>query len=465
MSDNVQEEYVHPVIAAMQNAYQQMQGAKKQQFDQALATKESDLRQAQFDELQKQHGLDEKHANEQHDINLGVLDMQRRQHALDNAKSVQDFINSGGKGNAAPDLNIPGLRTQLPPGPNGEISQPQQAPNVSLPQPNLRQIPGTDVNYDPSSFSSVDENQQRLLQNIIGQTTAQTTAQQTALQPFKTADEQRQQAARLSEIDLQGRNANAVAATNHAREIELENLRGHFQLAAAGIAHQQGREDLAPVYNGALNSIMDGQTSYSTLPKDIKEGVSKLAATKGWALPTNQKDYSTKLNAATGVQSLLDQYKELAINNSRDSPDTGLLGKASAFITGGGAVPGTDLRSKIDALKANGGALASFFDQQNRKSDAEILRQVVGLFDPRATTQQNLDKIQQHIAPLNAAVRGVFAGFKPDQLNYVLGNRGLKDIGGYKVRQTGIKLDDGTTIPDTPQNRQLHNIPLNQNPE
>jgi hypothetical protein len=448
-----QEEYVHPVIAAMQTAYAQMQGAKKQQFEQALADKEQQLREDQFAEAQRQHKDESSRAQQQLDINKTLLEMQQRQEQLHRANEIQDFFYKGGHAVQAPDLQLPGASNPLIAG---------SVPGISMPQLGKQIIPGTNEEVNPAGFSTPEEAQQRNIKNIIDTTTAQ----QTALTPFEQAKSDRDKANRLAEIGLQGTNAAEVARVNHANQLDLENLHGHFQLAAAQIAHQHGNEALAPVFNGALNSIMDGQTSYSTLPKDLKEGVSQLAATKGWTLPTNQKDYSSKLDAVSGIQGLLDQYRDLALNHSRDSAGTGIAGTLST-ITGSPSIPFTDLKSKVDSLKANGGSLASFFDKQNRKSDAEILRQVSGLFDPRSTIQQNLDKISQHREQLNTAVKGIFAGFKPDQLNYVLGSRGISDLGGFDSGsvasktpsgKTAIKLDDGTIIPDTPQNRQLHGL-------
>lgn len=434
MANSVQEEYIHPVIAAMQNAYQLMDQAKRTKFNQDLDTRKADLEDAQFDEAKKQHGIETDFRQKNLDIALRQLELSSKTHELEQAKALQEYAASGGKSQKQDLVIQPSAQTLT--GPNGEQSQMPAQPAMTFAGQGQSVLPGTSIPFDPSNYQSPQDKIDQQL-NALRQTLG---VQHEVNDPFEIAKENREKEARLSEIGLQGQNSVKTAATNHANQLELENMRGHFQLAAAQIAHQHNQEDMAPTYVGALNSVMDGQTSYSALPKDIKEGVSKLAATKGWALPTNQKDYSSKLDAATGVQGLLDQYKDLASKYSRDSPDTGLLGKASAFATGGGALPGTDLRSKIDSLKANGGALASFFDKQNRKSDAEILRQVVGLYDPRATMAQNLEKIQQHEGPLNNAVKGIFAGFKPDQLNYVLGNRGLKSIGGYDTSSAPTNL-------------------------
>jgi len=450
-----QEEFTHPVIQAMQNAYEQIQKTKATKFNQDLETRKADLEQQAFQELQKQHDLGERHANEQHDINLQTLEMARRQHSLDQSKAIQEFIASGGKAVPAPDLQFPDLMNAL-----GKVG-----PDLSIPQLGKQMIPNTDVTFDPRGYSTPEEIQQRQIQGATQLEGARTTAQGQAEEPFKIAADKRNQENRLKEIQLQGQNALTVENRRRQNEIELENMRGHFQLEAARIAHQHGNEAMAPVFSNAFDSILNGQAGYSALPKDLKEGVSALAAAKGWQLPTNQKTYADNLTTASGVQNLINQYRDLAINDSRDSEGTGMLGKASAFLTGGGALPGTDLRSKLDSMKANGGALASFFDKQNRKSDAEILRQVVGLFDPRATMKENLDKIEQHKSQLATGVRSIFAGMPPEQVKYILNGHGLTDLGDFEPEdhkstkgRTAIKLEDGTIIPDTPQNRQLHGL-------
>ncbi len=424
MPNSVQEEYIHPVIAAMQNAYSTIERTKALKFDQDLQNREEELRNAQFTELQKEHQRQEQHANEQHDINLEHLNLARRQSQLENTKAVQDLINSGVKPIQAPDINIPGQTNDLPG---------YQGPSVQLPQLGKSVIPGSDFQFDPKGFSTPEEQFNRQLGQQTAAITATTKAQQDALEPYKIKEDERTKANRLAEIALQGDNANKVATTNHAQQLELEKMRGQFQLQAALIAHRQGNVDNAPLFQNALDGVLTGQTSYSALPKDIKEGVSSLAGAKGWQLPTNQKDYSKKIDTVSGVQELINQARELALHYSSDSPDTGVVKKAAAFATGGGAVPGTDLYSKLQTFKANGGALASFFDQQNRKSDAEILRQTAGLFDPRATIAQNLQKLQDQQGPLNNATKGLFAGMKPEQINYILGTRGINDLGGFET--------------------------------
>jgi hypothetical protein len=215
------------------------------------------------------------------------------------------------------------------------------------------------------------------------------------------------------------------------KSIDTEKLRAennirvaqiHAAASRAALTTQQDPELIANAYKG----ILDGQTSYSALPKDVKIGVNQLAAARGTSLPTNQKQYSDRLDTVSGIEDLITQYKDLAINYSRDSEGSNILYRLP--LLNGTKIPYTDLKSKADALKATGGSLASFFDKQNRKSDAEILRQFDGLFDPKSTMEQNLDKINSHVKLVNTHLKGLFSGMAPDDLSMILGNRGLTQL-------------------------------------
>jgi hypothetical protein len=423
-----QEEYVHPVIAAMQTAYAQMQGAKKQKFEQDLADKEQQLRESQFAEAQKQHQQESDRANEQLNINKTLLEMQQRQEQLHRANEIQDFFYKGGRAVQAPDIQLPGASNPLIAG---------SVPGISLPQLGKQVIPGTNQEVNPAGFSTPEEAAQRAIKDATDLETAKATAKGTAEEPFNITKSQRDQANRLAEINLQGINANKVAETNHKNELELENLRGHYALAAHMIALKQGNMDNAPLIQNAFDGVMNGQTQFSSLPKDIKEGVMNLAGTKGWQVPTNQKSHAANLDSAARVQELINQARDLAVNYSIDSPTNSgpglgekIGGKAAKIYTGvtGSAAPFTDLKSALDTFKANGGALASFYDQQNRKSDQEIVRQALGMFDPRATMEQNLKKLQTQSVPLKQTVKNSLAGMKQDQINYILGSRDMKDL-------------------------------------
>jgi DNA-binding transcriptional regulator YiaG len=236
-----QQEFVHPVIEAMLGAYDRIQQAKNVDFNQKLNTREADLRQAQFDELQKQHKLESDRAERQLEINLETLRQNLRQNQLNEAGKIQELLNSGVNPERG-DLNVQSQPQTLT-GPNGEQTQLPAMPNISFPGQGNYKIPNTNIELNPESYTSPQEQIQRQLDALKQKTTVETQAQQSALEPFKTRDEARATANRLTEIGLQGRNAAEVARVNHANQIELENLRGHFQLAAAQIAHNHGNEN------------------------------------------------------------------------------------------------------------------------------------------------------------------------------------------------------------------------------
>lgn len=218
------------------------------------------------------------------------------------------------------------------------------------------------------------------------------------------------------------------------------NINNAGRLKNTMLMHQFGMDDgsgIASTYaHNLTNDIFDGQADYSKLTSDQKRLVDNYAAASGErGLPTNGKDYSDKIGTVTGLQALVNQYRDLAQNYSKDSPGGGPM----QMLQHGqfGLVPTSDLNSKLDTAKASGGALATFFDKQNRKSDAEILRQTKGFFDPTATTAQNLQKINTQTGLLQQGVRNVFSGMTPDRVNLILKDHGVTDFGGFSQQTPG----------------------------
>lgn len=407
-------DFIHPVIQAMQFARQRaderQQNLLKQQNTEAqqnyLSKELAQRMQEHKDEIgQKQQELDIRQQQEKTAL---------QGHDLDVQKFIQGFLEGGGKA-------TPSQQSQnfIP-----TVTNPTQPPAYSIggipvTQAQIDQYtPEAKFNRDFGPVKAKADYEEGLKETNNAQVAglARETERQKSQLDF---------ANRMSELQQQGINSLATMDRNKRDQIELENLRGGFQLAAAHIAHQQGNEDMAPTIKDAFDGVINGQTDYSKLPKDIKSGVSQLAGATGFTLPTDRKDYASKLDAVSGIQTLLKQYQDLAVNYSRDGKEGGIQNYLPGLA---GKIPFTDLKSQIDAIKTNGGSLASFFDKQNRKSDAEIVRQVGGLFDPNDTVQQNLQKIEEHKPQLNTVVKGTFAGMAPDQVKYILGNRGITDL-------------------------------------
>lgn len=174
------------------------------------------------------------------------------------------------------------------------------------------------------------------------------------------------------------------------------------------------------------------------------------------------------------LDNLLGQFQDLALNYSTDSPGSSARGNQHITIpilgTKQRTIPGSDLDSKLGTVTAQSGELATFFDENNRKAQAEILRSKEGLFNPKFTVKQNLQKIEDFRGQLNVALRG-FLPPNPDQANSILKQNGINNFGGFGKKSLSptpgsgggvihLHLKNGTTqdVPDTPEIRQKYGV-------
>lgn len=427
--------YIHPIIQAMVDSANLKSKVISQQNQSDQAKEEADLRRKQLAEVMKR-------AEDEHKINLQNLDLQRQHYDLQ-VKNAQHLMQHGIlediKSGVRPVETLPSAPT-IPTALNSQPGDPSQtvtpSPASVQPTPNFSQMPppgpssSQDGNVDVggqsmprAAVAAIPDNANR----IAGQ---RESAIATAKDAAATPNQDRRDAANYQRaMDLADKaqtRAESVARINASASHD----RGELGLLARIIAVNGGMAVDPDVATSKYNSILDGQTAYSSLSKAEKASVDKIAATRGTSLPTNQPAYSKKLDQLTGIQDLVDQYRDLAKNYSKDSPEANIIQKTPIInrLVDSTKIPGTDLKSKADALKAQGGALASYFDQQNRKSDAEILRQFSGLFDSKSTTAQNLDKIESHLQALRKSVKGNFAGMNQHDVEGILSNRGAHDL-------------------------------------
>ena len=254
----------------------------------------------------------------------------------------------------------------------------------------------------------------------------------------------------MSEIGLTGQNAERVAQIHANAQTADARINGANHLQGIKLLHQFGLDDgsgtISTYAKQLTDDIFNGKANYTQLTQDQKRLVDNYAAATGErGIPTDGKSYSEKLGTMSGLQSLVDQYRDLAQNYSTDSAKGGFFARAQHGQLGG-LVGTSDLNSKLDTIKASGGALATYFDKQNRKSDAEILRQTKAWFDPTATAAENLQKINTQTGILQKGVQNVFSGIAPDRANLVMKNLGLTDFGGIQQppaspSQNGIVTD------------------------
>lgn len=336
------------------------------------------------------------------------------------------------------------IRKILQPGKPQPTGETQQAPGIvgGIPQtkPTV-QVPGLG-DVDPTGFQTPAGEAQRI-QNLVQ---SQEQGKQNVLGPlemkYKNIDAQNRLALQSNEFAqqlrmLQGQGANAerLERIRAGAQQANTNLTGQYHLKGIEIANGIDPNDPAGTNNvneNLIDGILQGQEDYKALPKARKQGIDALAASRGWILPTDQKKYAKDLDSITTIQQVLSQFRDLANNYSRDTPGGTNISKLSGGLVGG-VIPGTDLSSKLDTMKGMGGTLASYFDQQNRKSDAEILREVTAAYDPKATKQQNLTKLEDLTKRLDGTVKNTFRGMPGDQVNHILSSHGITDFGGYGI--------------------------------
>lgn len=450
------ETYIHPIIQAM------IASADSKDRALALAQKnQTDTEEAKFrrDNL----AAIVKRADDEHQVNMGHLQNAQDQYKLAYQEfrtrathGILDDIKSG----ARPVSTLPSAPT-IPTYTNSQLGDPSQvatpSPASVAPTPNFSQMPAPGPS--DSQDGNVDVGGTSMPRAAVAQIPAAYAAQQGTIEAAKatakdnaaTPNQDKKdkdaydRAVKLSQMATDRAQGLADQAQTRAESVARINAgasqnRAETALLARMIAMNGGMGVDPDVAANKYQGVVNGQTQYSSLSKTEKAAVDKVAAARGTTLPTNQVAYNKKLDQMSGIQDLVNQARDVAINYSKDSPaqpDATLLDntvkKAQGIPLVGrfinpGAIPGTDLKSKLDDLKSKGGALASFYDQQNRKSDAEILRQVTGLFDPQATTKQNLDKIETHLQNLRKTVKGTFSGMNPQDVENVLSERGAHDL-------------------------------------
>jgi hypothetical protein len=269
-------------------------------------------------------------------------------------------------------------------------------------------------------------------------------------------------------LTQQGQQASDLAEKAHAAQMQIAIQHGQDELAATKVRGQYANSNAN--INGAyhlrgiamLNSIGEGENGekakqltdgiyngnidFKALPQTDKRLVETYATGTGElkSLPQDHKDYSEKIDSLGRIQTLINQYRELANNFSRDSPGAKAKGNQNLNLPVIGTLhrtkPGSDLASAEDAMKASAGQLSSYFNKQNRPTDTSVIREVAGSFNAAATKDQNLEKLNKHIQQLQGTVKRTFGTMSPDRINKILGDKGITDFGAFGAAQGTHKV-------------------------
>lgn len=425
-----QEEFVHPVIQAMQNAYEQIQKTKSTKFNQELNTREADLRQAQFDELQKQHDQENKRAEKQLEINLQMHKQQLRQNQLLETDMIQKLINSGVNPQRG-DVNIQPEPNMLPPGPNGEQAPGIQMPGINQPGMGNYKIPNTDIQLDPNAYTSPQEQIQRTLDLMKGETTAK----ESAAAPFRQAEQERLfgQQQRIADttfsrelvVHANDRAAQErIAAQKDATDRYLGELNARTRLRLA----QSGLDSNNPAIDNYVNDM------YLTGNMDKVPGSSKVqnairgSVPNGWT-PLSKID-AAQLDGIPMVDQLIIKTKQLATQGS------GVIGRLGA-ATGLGESGNT--AQEVDALLGNVARI--FGGEKGVLTQRDVDRAKGLIYSPKQSQAKNLEKAQQLENLLNTKINQLITKYPEDQRNALLGRRGI-DPGRFAKQSSGQSLAD-----------------------
>lgn len=429
MSNEAQ--YINPILQAMISSAQIHQGKEELKQRALQAKADEELRSRAQDTHEKQVEYEHQHAQDMLEAQTKIISGKLMENRIAARKHVMESLANGVDPSAfqLPDQSIPG-------GGIPGIGTIPQFTKPGTPEGMLTTPAGE--NLPVTAFPNPQQTTQLLAGRTKAVAGAQEEGKKEAEEPYlisaanrnidaETKKLQLEHANKLAELDKIGANNINVANVHGKYMIQAEQERTAGQIKGITIAHGLGLDDKqSAVANNLEDSLINGQADWSKLTKDEKTAVQQIATAKGHTLPMDAKDYKAKLDTISSVQKLIDNARDLANRFSSDSPEGSYVGGlVKPFILG------TDIKAKLDELKSDGGQLASFFDKQQRKSDAEILRQVAGVFSPTNTKAQNMANINAKAAQLNNGVKQLFAGIPDAQKNYVLGNRGITDFGGY----------------------------------
>ncbi len=424
-------QYYAPIIQAYLEATKGMQQNQNNQAERQQRQQQLDQQKKQQDELLKQ--AQQKIENE-HDYQQQSLDIQHqaRQLATQQAKEATfEHLTNLIKSGTSPEAAASGMGGQFQQG-NPIAAQGYQQLGLPGGPPSEDQISVNGQQIPVSGLQTQAQAQQAALADFKNRAGVQAGAAAEAEEPYKIAASQRTEASRKSEMSQQEIFQAQQNKANNDRAEAVAKINGGYHLRGIALMHSLGLEDgsgqASQMAKQLVDSAFNGTSDPTKWTPDQKRIVSAYASANGETLPTN-KNYAANLDNIGNLDVLLNQYKDLAQNYSKDSPGgTNTLGTRLAHGQFGGLVNTSDLNAKQDALKAQAGLLAKQFEGQSRTSDANIVRQALGSFDPAATTEENLGKLNTRFQDLQQIVKNTFPGVKPDRVNSVLAARGIQNL-------------------------------------
>lgn len=432
---------INPIIRSMiENRQIQGQEEDREQRADALkqeATyKQAELKhqQAQLDELTHNHEVTSGLEKQRIDAYKQQLDAQLAHEQIDRLTAL---IGARGKG---ADLN-----KALPPQVQGQVSSP-----TGIPIPFLKDQNAGIPSQQEQQANEIANIQAKAKAGALGTSQGQA---QGAMSPEGTQVFNREQEAAKNKEDrslqnnmilesMRGADAQTLAGINNAASMSRTRLEGANHLQGIALLHNLGMEDGSLTASNRakdiVDSIYDLRADPDKLSKDDKQLISTYAP-GGFPTGQNYKDYASTVRNLSQVQGIISQARDLAQKYSVDSP--GATGKGNAYVrtgipgigTQGKLTPGSEADVANEGLATTVGKFIPTLEGSNRQSDQNIARQLVGLYDPKATMQMNQQNINNKAKLINQVGNQSFSGLDPDRVNVALQKRGIVDFGGQNL--------------------------------
>ena len=409
-------------------------------------------------------------------FHAGNLDIQKKelahQQALLKAHLQQTYMEHVAAGTQAPG-SFQGINE---PSPNeGTPEQPIQPANITpgaIPSVSTTGQPVSQTQALPGEMTpETQARAQEAIKNILapGELTRKKTALET-LGPIEAtqaglksgAEEQAKIAASMSsegrrlammkhawdmdKLVQEGKNlatAHNIAGQYHIAGIRLENeILMSPQTVQAGVGQVMHGGSLQDIPNPKSKQAVENTISAI---KDPQTG-------QNWITPS--KDTFKKVQALQEADNLLKKWRDFGNKWSTDGTTSPLMHPI-------------DYASERDALISQAGSVAKLFEGSGtRITNVLIDAQKEGFFKPFQNKQGNNAAVDNHVDTINGQLKAAFAGMPPSEINYYLGENGIREFGGISKTPRipkGAKAPPGRTFVVNPKNELVH-IPQEQLP-
>lgn len=458
-------EYINPIIQAMlaQHKLQQQRGEEgnrialereKMKQDQAYKDQLIKESQGRLEESTRQHQANEDIKNEnnkralemaQSQLYTGLSTAIKGAKPGNNPETGRPFAEEAA--NAFARFHQGRLNPASPQGASPDASagapgQVRTSPTLDFPNQNLSEIPLSGFSAPEDEIQKAGDKAGAVAGAVAGAKAPFDMEKLTRQHELKLQEDSQKEKAAMEALKEKGASAERIANIHGqtVRSAATINQNGHLRttelLQGIGIDDPNVQATIAENGRHFVQGILDGKTDYKALNKAQKIQADFYAKANNIEIPTDGKTYAAHLDALNETQALYNQARDLASKYSIDAPQGGRVAIARGPGGALSALSTSSLNSDLAAFKGHAGTLAVNNDQNHRGAEAEIARSALSVFDPKATTAQNMKKIEDQEQLAAPKVRNLLTGIPKEEQDRILGTRGIALGFGKDGQQT-----------------------------